>query len=220
MSSRKKKQNAELATGSARNLDGRRLRTIKEAKNLATYLAAKPEMDRRQKEERRKRWEQVIEMAEQREADMRAGKGVDGRRKGLSEEWIEEKEDVADSVKNAVKLAMSADLDPEKSKDKTTSGSDHSAEDSADEDSDDEDPMELDENDMAKLTREAETGDVDALWVLKNRLKIPESMLPKQKSQPRRFAGFDDEEDDISSDSADDESIEPVGKGKGVQRDI
>lgn len=49
MSSRKRKQNAELATGSARNLDGRRIRTVTEAKNLAAYLATKPDMDRKEK---------------------------------------------------------------------------------------------------------------------------------------------------------------------------
>ena len=106
MSSRKKRQNAELATGSARNLDGRRLRTITEAKNLATYLATKPDMDKKEKEERRKRWEQVVDMAEQREADMRAGKGPDGRRNGLSDEWIETKEEVGENVRNAVKAGL------------------------------------------------------------------------------------------------------------------
>jgi len=207
MSSRKKKQNAELATGSARNLDGRRLRTITEAKNLATYLATKPDMDRKEKEEKRKRWEAVVELAEQREADMRAGKTVDGRRKGLSSEWLEEKEEVGENVKNAVKLAMVANEQDIKKLD--SSGSGDSAQESADEDSDAEDPMELDETDMSRLRVEAEAGDADALWVLQKKLKIPTDLLPKQKTKLPRFADFDD---DYLSDSETDEEHAPAPK--------
>ncbi|KAJ4523392.1 hypothetical protein HRR83_000039 [Exophiala dermatitidis] len=224
MSSRKKRQNAELATGSARNLDGRRLRTITEAKNLATYLATKPEMDRKEKEERRKRWEQIIELAEQREADMRAGKGPDGRRKGLSDEWVEEKEEVGENVRNAVKAAMLAEQGQEKhaelsTQDAESSGSGGSATGSggsatgSGDDSDAEDLMELDEDEMARLRMEAEAGDADAIWVLQHKLNIPSHLLPKPKQPIRRFAGFDDEEDDISS-SEDDEAQQRHGKGK------
>lgn len=209
MSSRKRRQNAELASGSARNLDGRRLRTITEAKNLATYLATKPEMDRKEKEERRKRWETVIQMAEQREADMKAGKTADGKRKGLSEEWIEEKEEVGENVRNAVKQAMlNADKDEAQDEKDESSGSGGSVNHSED-DSEDDDPMELDEEEMLRLKVEAESGDVDAIWVLKNKLKIPANLLPKTKPQ-RRFAGFDDEDDDISS------SEDEKDNGKGT----
>ncbi len=216
MSSRKKRQNAELATGSARNLDGRRLRTITEAKNLATYLATKPEMERKEKEERRKRWEQVVELAEQREADMRAGKGADGRRKGLSDEWVETKEEVGENVRNAVKMAMAAEERKEKPKSSPdqageSSGSGGSAPVSED-DSDIGDDMELDEAEMSRLRSEAEAGDVDAIWVLQNRLKIPSDLLPKSKPPVQRFAGFEDE--DESSSSGDDEPAEATGKGK------
>ena len=216
MSSRKKRQNAELATGSARNLDGRRLRTITEAKNLATYLATKPEMERKEKEERRKRWEQVIELAEQREADMRAGKGADGRRKGLNDEWVETKEEVGENVRNAVKMAMLAEEQKTSSKKSPdaageSSGSGGSAPASED-DSEPEDVMELDEDEMSRLRSEAEAGDVDAIWVLQNRLKIPSDLLPKPKPPARRFTGFDDE--DESSSGSDDEPTEAEGKGK------
>lgn len=199
MSSRKKKQNAEQATSSARNLDGRRLRTITEAKNLATYLATKPDMDRKEKEERRKRWEAVVELAEQREADMRAGKTLDGRRKGLSSEWLDEKEEIGESVKTAVKLAMAA---TEQEMERSASSDGRSAvADSADDDSDAEEPMELDESEMVRLRAEAEAGDVDALWVLRNKLKIPPELLPtaKPKAKSTRFAGFDDDLTDSES---------------------
>jgi len=223
MSSRKKRQNAELATGSARNLDGRRLRTIAEAKNLATYLATKPDMDQKEKEERRKRWEQVIEMAETREAEMRAGKGPDGRRKGLSDEWVEEKEEVGETVRNAVKMAMLANEGKQAATHGPTqdegesSGSGGSAPDS-EEDSDTEDLMELDRDAMSRLRSEAEAGDADAMWVLQTRLKIPSHLLPKapQKQSTRRFAGFDDE-DDLSS-SEDDGDGRPQVKGKSKEQ--
>lgn len=224
MSSRKKRQNAELATGSARNLGGRRLRTITEAKNLATYLATKPDMDKKEKEERRKRWEQVIQLAEQREADMRAGKGLDGRRKGLSDEWVEEKEEIGENVRNAVKMAMLANQQKPATADGTaqeddSSGSGGSPAGSG-EDSDAEDLMELDGDEMARLRSEAEAGDADALWVLQHRLKIPAHLLPKLKPPVRRFAGFDDDDDDdddiSSSDEADDQK--PATEGKGKQK--
>lgn len=217
MSSKKRKQMTEQATGSARNLDGRRLRTITEAKNLATYLATKPDMDRKEKEERRKRWEAVVELAEQREADMKAGKTIDGRRKGLSSEWLEEKEEVGENVKNAVNAAMAAAAgasttattsDPEQQGTSSGSGSGGSAHESADEDSDAEDSMELDEHDMNRLRIEAESGDADAIWVLHNKLKIPEDLLPKTKAKPPRFAGFDDDLSESESDEDDEANVD------------
>lgn len=215
MSSKKRKQMTELATGSARNLDGRRLRTITEAKNLATYLATKPDMDRKEKEERRKRWETVVQLAEQREADMRAGKTVDGRRKGLSSEWLEEKEEVGENVKNAVNVAMAAAAtgppEPERA---GSSHSAHSAQDSADEDSDLDDPMELNETDMNRLRLEAESGDTDAIWVLQNKLKIPKDLLPKTKPKAPRFAGFDDDFSESDSDEEDDGDSKDKAKGE------
>ena len=100
MSSRKKRRAGE-DHGSSRNLDGRRLRTVTEAKALAEYLATKPEMDRREKEARRKRWEEVVEAAERTEAQLRAGnKGrVDGA-------WVESKEETAERTREAVLAAL------------------------------------------------------------------------------------------------------------------
>lgn len=215
MSSKKRKQMTEQATGSARNLDGRRLRTITEAKNLATYLATKPDMDRKEKEERRKRWEAVVQLAEQREADMKAGKTIDGRRKGLSSEWLEEKDEVGENVKNAVNAAMAASTADADAEQATSSGSGGSAHESADEDSDADDPMELDETDMNRLRIEAENGDADALWVLQNKLKIPKDLLPKTKPKTPRFAGFDDELSDSDSDEADEQYVDDPDDAKG-----
>ncbi|MCJ1463771.1 hypothetical protein MMC07_002380 [Pseudocyphellaria aurata] len=100
MSSRRKKNQGE-ANSSNRNLDGRRLRTITEAKALAEYLAVKPEMEKREKEARRKRWEQVVDLAEKREHEIRNGsKGrVDGK-------WVEDKEEAGERTREAVFAAM------------------------------------------------------------------------------------------------------------------
>ncbi|MCJ1480107.1 hypothetical protein MMC06_000261, partial [Schaereria dolodes] len=100
MSSRRKKTQGEN-NGSNRNLDGRRLRTVTEAKALAEYLALKPEMEKKEKDARRKRWEQVVELAERREEEIRNGsKGrVDGK-------WVEDKEEAGERTREAVLAAM------------------------------------------------------------------------------------------------------------------
>jgi hypothetical protein len=99
--SSKRKQNQGDDNGSSRNLDGRRLRTVNEAKALAEYLAIKPEMAKKEKEERKKRWEQVVELAERREVEIRSGnKGkVDGK-------WVEDKEEAGERTREAVLAAM------------------------------------------------------------------------------------------------------------------
>lgn len=101
MSSRKRNQPQD--TGSNRNLDGRRLRTVTEAKALAEYLAVKPKMDRREKEERRKRWEAVVEAAEKKEEEIKHG---DGKRGRLDEKWLEEKEEAERKTRAAVLAAL------------------------------------------------------------------------------------------------------------------
>jgi hypothetical protein len=100
MSSKKKRAQGD-SNGSSRNLDGRRLRTVTEAKALAEYLAIKPDMERKEKEKRRQRWEQIVEMAEQREAEIKTGsKGrLDGK-------WVEAKEEANERTREAVLAAM------------------------------------------------------------------------------------------------------------------
>ncbi|KAL8717630.1 MAG: hypothetical protein Q9225_005149 [Loekoesia sp. 1 TL-2023] len=100
MSSRRKRNQGD-GNSSNRNLDGRRLRTVAEAKALAEYLALKPEMEKKEKEARRKRWEQVVELAEKREGEIRNGsKGrVDGK-------WVEDKDESGERTREAVIAAM------------------------------------------------------------------------------------------------------------------
>lgn len=101
MSSRKKRNQDDH--GSSRNLDGRRLRTVNEAKALAEYLAIKPEMEKKEKDRRRERWEQIVQMSEQKEAEIKSGsKGrLDGK-------WVEDKEESNEKTREAVLAAMKA----------------------------------------------------------------------------------------------------------------
>ena len=101
--SSKRKRNQGEDNGSSRNLDGRRLRTVNEAKALAEYLAIKPDMAKREKEERKKRWEQVLELADRREEEIRTGSKskVDGK-------WVEDKEEAGERTREAVLAAMKA----------------------------------------------------------------------------------------------------------------
>ena len=100
MSSRKNKTNAN-PNGSNRNLDGRRMRTVDEAKRLAEYLAIKPEMETREKEERRKRWESIVEAAEKREEDILKGKAGAGQGR-LDAGYVESKAEAEERMREAV----------------------------------------------------------------------------------------------------------------------
>ncbi|KAG6008225.1 hypothetical protein E4U21_004824 [Claviceps maximensis] len=101
MSSRKKKNQDDH--GSSRNLDGRRLRTVNEAKALAEYLAIKPEMEKKEKEKRRERWEKIVQMSEEKQAQIK--NGGTGR---LDGKWVEDKEESNERTREAVAAAMSA----------------------------------------------------------------------------------------------------------------
>lgn len=100
MSSRKRRQQGEQ-NGSSRNLDGRRLRTVTEAKALAEYLAIKPEMDKREKEERRKRWQAIVDMAEKKTEEIR-----DGGKTRLDSKYFETLEETTEKSRMAVLAAL------------------------------------------------------------------------------------------------------------------
>jgi hypothetical protein len=100
MSSRKKKGQGET-NGSNRNLEGRRLRTVTEAKALAEYLALKPEMDKREKEEKRKRWEQVVKLAEDKQDEI-----ISGKKGKLDGKWMEERDEASEKTRAAVLAAL------------------------------------------------------------------------------------------------------------------
>jgi hypothetical protein len=102
MSSKKKKNRGD-ENASSRNLDGRRLRTVNEAKALAEYLAIKPEMEQKEKEKRRVRWQQIVDAAEQREHEIK--NSTKGR---LDGKWVEDKEEAGEKTREAVLAAMKA----------------------------------------------------------------------------------------------------------------
>lgn len=130
MSSKKSRNQQANPNGSNRNLDGRRLRTIDEAKRLAEYLATKPEMERKEKEERRKRWEAVVEAAEATEQAIKEGK-MDSNQGRLDAEYVESKEEAEQKVRDAVQKSMRAQVELDRT------GSESSASAAGDEDDDD-----------------------------------------------------------------------------------
>ncbi|KAJ6781311.1 hypothetical protein PWT90_07089 [Aphanocladium album] len=101
MSSRKKKTQDD--NGSSRNLDGRRLRTVNEAKALAEYLAIKPDMDKKEKEKRRARWEEIVQQTEAKEAEIK-----NGGKSMIDGQWAEDKEESSERTRDAVLAAMKA----------------------------------------------------------------------------------------------------------------
>jgi hypothetical protein len=102
MSSRKKK--AGDANASSRNLDGRRLRTVTEAKVLAEYLAIKPEMEQREKEERRKRWEDIVASTERKQEELLNSRGT----ARLDGKWVEDKEEAETKTREAIEKMLLA----------------------------------------------------------------------------------------------------------------
>ncbi|KAJ5942013.1 hypothetical protein N7516_002181 [Penicillium verrucosum] len=100
--SSKRKRNQGDNNGSSRNLDGRRLRTVNEAKALAEYLAVKPEMDKKEKEERQRRWQSVVDMAEKRQDELKNGSG----RQKLDGQWMEDREEMSEKTREAVLRAV------------------------------------------------------------------------------------------------------------------
>jgi len=102
MSSRKK-QGGE-ANGSSRNLDGRRLRTVTEAKALAEYLAIMPEMEKKEHDEKKKRWEDIVASTERKQEEILGSRGkamLDGK-------WVEEKEECENKTRESIQNMMMA----------------------------------------------------------------------------------------------------------------
>ncbi|KAK0741006.1 telomere stability and silencing-domain-containing protein [Schizothecium vesticola] len=104
MSSKRRKNQGE-DNGSSRNLDGRRIRTVNEAKALAEYLAIKPEMDQKEREKRRARWQEIVDMTERKQEEIRNGSAAKG---ALDGKWVEEKEVTGERTREAVLAAMKA----------------------------------------------------------------------------------------------------------------
>lgn len=190
MSSRKKRKQGD-ENASSRNLDGRRLRTVTEAKALAEYLAIKPEMERKEKERRRQRWEQIVEMSEQREADLKKGKGkLDGK-------WVEEKEEASERARDAVLAIMKSGIAYQDNLLGTSAGSASSkgSEEWEDVGEDDEEDDEDDEMENASSSKTSPPLDGSTA-----KPKEPTSQAPPPaKKQARKYFGFDEDDEFMSS---------------------
>ncbi|KAJ6017360.1 hypothetical protein N7451_000739 [Penicillium sp. IBT 35674x] len=189
--SSKRKRNQGDNNSSSRNLDGRRLRTVAEAKSLAEYLAVKPEMDKKEKEERRQRWQAVVEMAEKRQDELKSG----GGKEKIDGQWMDDKEEMNEKAREAVLLAMKDGSWTDSLRDAILGGSSTSASEGSDhmDSSTSDEDEEEDENAVSS--------------------SAAGPSAPAQKSAPRRFIGFDDD-DEFMSDSEEEEEPEPKGKGK------
>lgn len=101
MQTKGKKRNP--VANSNRDINGRRLRVNAEAKALAEYVAIKPGMDAKEKEERRKRWESIVETSEAKVDEL------ENKRPGrLDGAWVEAKEEASEKTREAVIAAMKA----------------------------------------------------------------------------------------------------------------
>lgn len=174
MSSRKKR-NQQDSNASSRNLDGRRLRTVKEAKALAEYLAIKPDMDKKAKEERRKRWQEIVEASDRREEEIRSG---NGGRVRLDGQWVEDKEEQESKMRDAVIAAMGKGLVRPES-DESGVGSEGIGSGSGSE--------EPEEDDATPDVNPAEKG----------KGKLP-AIVPSKPAATRKVYGWDDEDEDLS----------------------
>lgn len=169
--SSKKKRNQGEENGSSRNLDGRRLRTVNEAKNLAEYLAIKPEMDKKEKEKRRERWQQIVEASEKKEDEIK--NGGKGRLDGA---WVEAKEEANERTRDAVLAAMKTGTYRD-----NILGTSHASA-------------------SSEQSNEAGSGDDDAGEGSSKASTPPAEAEKPQKTQSRTFFGFDEDDDFMSSD--------------------
>ncbi|POS76240.1 hypothetical protein DHEL01_v205367 [Diaporthe helianthi] len=182
MSSKRKKNRGD-ENGSSRNLDGRRLRTVTEAKALAEFLAIKPEMEQKEKERRRERWTAIVEAAERREEEIR-----NGNKGRLDGKWVEDKEEAGERTRDAVLAAMKSGS----YKDNllgTSEGSSSASAEAMEQDSDGGD-SDAGQESSGRTTPASETG----------KGKQPATATANGGAKPRSFFGFEDDDEFMSSD--------------------
>ena len=197
MSSRKNRKNEAPANGSSRNLDGRRLRTVTEAKALAEYLATKPDMERKEKEERRERWEGIVQMAEQKTEELKRGAG----KARLEGEWAESREEANERTREAVRVAMrSGDFIDTKFLDVETKDRRSASTGSSE--------MEADEGESSAGTTPPET-ELEMMGKGRGKEKVADfEGKEKEKEKAVEFFGFDDEDDEFMSGDEDEDDAE------------
>ncbi|KAI1439006.1 telomere stability and silencing-domain-containing protein [Xylaria sp. CBS 124048] len=175
MSSKKKKSQGD-ENASSRNLDGRRLRTITEAKALAEYLAIKPEMEQKEKEKRRARWQQIVDAAEEKEHEIK--NNTKGR---VSGKWAEDREEAGERTREAVLAAIKSGNYKDNLHALGTSQGSTSTEGAAD-------------------GSAGEEGDDDESKESSSSESLPPSTKPStRKPLTHAFAGFDEDDEFMSS---------------------
>lgn len=191
--SSKKKRKGEENNDSCRNLDGRRIRTVKEAKALAAYLEIKPEMERKEKEKRKERWRKIIEQGEAIDEF-----GANSNVRFDDVKWLEQTEEEREKTREAVLKAMNEMIAK-----KESSGS-----------SEEDEEMEGEASSSGAITPPSENE--------KKALSIPQPATTVSKSvttSAPRFADFDDDEfmSDSDEEASDDEVMtDAKGKGKAI----
>ncbi|KAI1084460.1 telomere stability and silencing-domain-containing protein [Whalleya microplaca] len=177
MSSRKKKNRGD-ENASSRNLDGRRLRTVNEAKALAEYLAIKPEMEQKEKERRRARWQQIVDAADEKEHEIK--NSTKGR---LDGKWVEDKEEAGERTRDAVLAAIKAG----NYKDNLL-GTSHGS------------------TSTENMEEGSTSGDSDEAEASgSSKASTPPANVPSKKPPTRAFAGFDEDDEFMSSSDEEDE---------------
>ena len=150
----------------------------------------KPEIEKNEKQARRKRWEQVVELAERREQEIRSGrKGrVDGK-------WVEDKEEAGERAREAAKAAMASGTYQENlTAPKEGSGS-------------------LNEESVDLTSEGSRKEEMPYAGPIKN-MSAPQASAVKRIPLSRTYYGFDEDDDFMSEDS--EEGKEAVG-GRKVQ---
>jgi len=176
MSSKKKKNQGD-ENGSSRNLDGRRLRTVNEAKALAEYLAIKPEMEQKEKEKRRARWQQIVEAADEKEHELK--NSTKGR---VSGKWVEDKEEAGERTREAVLAAIKAG----NYKDNLL-GTSHGS------------------TSSESIEGDSTSGEEDgSKEPNKSKSPTPPTATSSKKPPTRAFAGFDEDDEFMSSEDEED----------------
>ncbi|KAI0484162.1 telomere stability and silencing-domain-containing protein [Xylariaceae sp. FL0804] len=196
MSSKKKKRQGDDTNASSRNLDGRRLRTVTEAKALAEYLAIRPGMEQRERERRRQRWQTVVDAADAKERELRHGEGNAARGR-LDGRWAEDREDAGERARNAVRDAMKAGGYKDNLSLLGTSHGSTSTE-GMDEDEDEDEAEDEDDSTSGEEGGNGESSESKAPP------PPPKAASASKKPPNRAFAGFD-EDDEFMSDTDEEE---------------
>lgn len=181
MSSKRRKNQGE-DNGSSRNLDGRRIRTVNEAKALAEYLAIKPEMDQKEREKRRARWQEIVDITERKQDEIRNGSAAKG---ALDGKWVEEKEVTGERTREAVLAAMKAGNYKDN---ELVLGSSHGSSSSGG-------------NQDVIMEEEEEEGSGSGATTPPSEPEVPVGKgKGKEKEKVKAFFGFDEDDEFMSSD--------------------